>query len=278
MKKLLSCVLVLAFVISMTACNVSFSTGSSSQPDSSSSQSGSDSSLSSSDSESSSTNAGGSKFMTPTEYKDFLKDYINTDHYEELTFDEDAYQISLKDEYNKEPQLFSSREIKVNNDTTVTLGMKYQELIDQGWSFYDDSYNNKEFSAHASGMGPTMKKNGKDLKNTASNSGSSPVKYPDASVKGIDIYYYDGDEKNEAAIDFSLDGKVDNNTDLKSLIDTIGEPRYVYYSVFRSSSDGQIERASATLTYEDSGYKYEFVFLSDGSEMRSFNVNKLDEM
>lgn len=264
----------------MTACNVSVSTGSSSQPDSSSSQSDSDSSLSSSDSESSSTNAGGSKFMTPTEYKDFLKDYINTDHYKESTVDEDTYTISLKDEYYKEPQLFSNRDIKINNDTTVTLRMKYQKLIDQGWSFADDSDKDEEFPAHASGMGPVMTKNGKEIKTAATNNESSPVKYPNALIDDITIIFYKSEynyrDKNEAAVDFSLDGKVDNNTNLKSLVDTLGEPKIVRY---RKSGDNidvdEIRKSSVELTYQDSGFRYLFTFSSDGSKMISFNVCKI---
>ena len=215
MKKVLSIAMVLVLAFSLTACNISFSTGSQDQPDSSSSQSGSKSGSDSSSSQlSSKSDSGSSSSQSSNE--------SGSDSSFGSSGSESSSSTTKGPTYGGK---ISDLVLSVDGDN-VSLKDKANVLSKNGWEFDGD----KELSANTVMDEIYCRKNGHRFEITSTNLSDSAIKISDGTITEIQVSVWDTTYSIENNIDkntvpkFSWDGKINNDSTKSDVINIFGQP------------------------------------------------------
>lgn len=218
--------------------------------------------------------------MTVDEFNTFIKDYVDVSHYKDNSNgSETLCSLSLDSQYkpdyqkNNDAHLFSDKGVTVDSDSNIKIGMKLSEILSQGWKFqYEETYDDT-LGAHLADGGYYIEKNGKQVRVSSANHEDEAVKYPDTSLNSFELFLYSSDynyaEKSSNALDFDIDGKVNQDSDLKGIITALGEPSSLLYSrIGEDIGTSKYSYASIKLIYSDAGLcDYVFTLSCDGSKV-----------
>ena len=278
MKKLLSLLLTVILISSLTGCMLSESHAERSDTDNgdgASSQSGD----APSDADGSANNA--NDVISPNDFLDFIKDYVNVSHYNVSA--EDTYcSMGLDLDYqpiyggNKDIHLLSSP-IKIENGTEIYYGMPISGFCAQGWKFDNEANASRELESNNRTLLPVdFVMGNKTLPVLIGNTSENTVTLAEADVHGFDLSYYEASDncsvRNTDLPDFTMEGSITSNSDLGTIINTLGEPGSVYYSI-SDSAEKAYGFSRIKLMYKDYGGPTLMIELSnDGKTIFEFDM------
>ena len=268
MKKILAILLTVLMICLLVACGNSNDTGSVSAPDGGVASDDYPTVSGDNDPQAGANDAdsdGG--VFDLTAFPNFIKQYIDLSHYKLNEYDASLkYSIldDFKGAYQKsfDVRLLSSP-IKLEGDTVIYSGMSYADFTAQGWKLVRESAVDIEIEPHKMLTGLYSAYNGKEIRVLWANGTEATVTLPDTTVGSFDLELYDDNDhyltQKASATDFIIEGKINNNSGLKDIIEALGEPSEVLYSVNKDNSCIELE-------YYDTGAESLQFYLSSNGD------------
>lgn len=206
---------------------------------------------------------------TIDEFHEFIGEYVDLSHYQDSNIHEeyfDSCYYSLKEEYKTAYPLDYT--IKLNADTTITMPMPFQDFAAQGWNlvgngdaiYLDPGYSTGQLYEYGNQRITVYCVNTTDKLSTYENGTIHQVLW--------DLFSSDDNYTTElkSAPKFTICNNINNDSTLKDIIKTLGEPTNLTYTI--QSGDGW-EYSYIRLGYEtDKSSGYLFLTLTgDGSRI-----------
>lgn len=179
-----------------------------------------------------------------SQFEKYLGNYLDSSHYRA----DNQGLIHLKNEYKVYgfDDLPADGYIVIDGQTKVTTGKStLNELLLQGWGMKSELTDDSKIGAHIQSGSHSLVRDGHEIRVGLLNSTDEELHLKDASVSYLTLEQYDyrRDSENRiaSAADFSIDGKLDQNSNMHEIFSAYGEPTTVEIVVNDSYAYMRIE-------------------------------------
>lgn len=272
MKKVLALAIALIIITSLAACSGTQA------------PSGNENTTSNSQAEQQSNNdaSKSGSIATPAEFSEYIKAFIDLNHYTPSNPDDTHCGFSLNTDFypnykdSKNVHLLNDENVVLDGGTKICLGMQMTEFSHQGWSFKEESAAGKELKPNVEGNADLVY-TGKEIDATIRNNTEKEIKYSEGIVRGFSFELFDKDSNYtqplKTAVVYSIDGKVNNTSGLKNVIEAFGEPYHIFYGITRAGTDKAFARIELEYKdqYDNGEHTMMIVCSGDGSKVVEVN-------
>ena len=179
--------------------------------------------------------------------------------------------------------LLGSGTIRIAGDTDMRLGMKIEDLVNQGWTFNYKDPESLAIPAYSEGMG-TFTKGPAEFDVDIYNNGEETIGYEDGLIVRVGFKQYEADykhgiyKKTNSANEFVLDNRVTDVSSLNDVLLSLGAPDSISYFIdpdSRKLSTVKVCYLDLGAGIDDSDWSTEYIeliFSCDGSFIVEFSI------